>query len=112
MGGGYHLYSHGPWIPLLGSHHRLVQPVCALLEAVQYTLDAGFCVEALEEALTKGKVEALEEALTKGKPDIFNTDQGSQFTSEAFTGLLQQHRVRISMDGKGSYNDNLFIKRL
>ena len=100
MGGGYHLYSHGPWIPLLGSHHRLVQPVCALLEAVQYTLDAGFCVEALEEALTKGK------------PDIFNTDQGSQFTSEAFTGLLQQHRVRISMDGKGSYNDNLFIKRL
>jgi putative transposase len=64
------------------------------------TLDAGFCIEALEEALTKGK------------PDIFNTDQGRQFTSEAFTGLLQQHGVRISMDGKGSYNDNLFIERL
>ena len=64
------------------------------------TLDADFCIEALEEALTKGK------------PDIFNTDQGSQFTSEAFTGLLQQHGVRISMDGKGSYNDNLFIERL
>jgi len=64
------------------------------------TLDAGFCVEALEEALRKGK------------PEIFNTDQGSQFTSEAFTGLLQQHGIRISMDGKGSYNDNLFIERL
>jgi len=57
------------------------------------TLDADFCVEALQEALRKGK------------PEIFNTDQGSQFTSEAFTGLLQQHGVKISMDGKGSYND-------
>jgi len=64
------------------------------------TLDADFCIEVLEEALTKGK------------PDILNTDQGSQFTSEAFTGLLKQHGVRISMDGKGSYNDNLFIERL
>jgi putative transposase len=64
------------------------------------TLEASFCVEALEEALRKGK------------PEIFNTDQGSQFTSEAFTGLLEQHGVRISMDGKGSYNDNLFIERL
>jgi putative transposase len=64
------------------------------------TLDAGFCVEALEEALRKSR------------PDIFNTDQGSQFTSEVFTGLLEQHGVRISMDGKGSYNDNLFIERL
>jgi len=64
------------------------------------TLDAGFCVEALKEALKKGG------------PDIFNTDQGAQFTSEAFTGLLEQHGVRISMDGKGSYNDNLFIERL
>jgi len=63
-------------------------------------MDVGFCVEALEEALKKGR------------PDIFNTDQGTQFTSEAFTGLLQQHGVRISMDGKGSYNDNLFIERL
>jgi len=64
------------------------------------TLDAGCCVEALEEALRKGS------------PEIFNTDQGSQFTGEAFTGLLKQHGVRISMDGKGSYNDNLFIERL
>jgi putative transposase len=64
------------------------------------TLDADFCVAALEEALSKGT------------PEIFNTDQGSQFTSEAFTALLQEHNVRISMDGKGSYNDNLFIERL
>jgi len=64
------------------------------------TMDANLCVEALEEALEKGK------------PDIFNTDQGAQFTSEAFTGLLHQRGVRISMDGKGSYNDNLFIERL
>jgi len=64
------------------------------------TLDTAFCVEALEEALKKGR------------PDIFNTDQGSQFTSGAFTGLLQQYGIRISMDGKGSYNDNLFIERL
>ena len=64
------------------------------------TMDTEFCLEALREALKKGK------------PDIFNTDQGSQFTSEVFTGLLQQHGVRISMDGKGSYSDNLFIERL
>ena len=64
------------------------------------TLDADFCVEALEEALRKGR------------PDICNTDQGGQFTSEVFTGILDRHGVRISMDGKGSYNDNLFIERL
>ena len=64
------------------------------------TLDADFCVEALEEALSKGK------------PEIFNTDQGSQFTGEAFTGLLKQHGVRISMDGKGRYLDNIFVERL
>ena len=64
------------------------------------TLDSGFCIEALEEALRESK------------PEIFNTDQGTQFTSEAFTGLLKQHGIKISMDGKGSYNDNLFIERL
>jgi putative transposase len=52
------------------------------------TLDTDFCIEALEEALCKGR------------PEIFNTDQGAQFTSEAFTGLLEKHGVRISMDGK------------
>ena len=64
------------------------------------TLDAGFCIDALDEALRKGR------------PDIFNTDQGSQFTGEAFTGLLERNGVRISMDGKGRYSDNLFIERL
>ena len=64
------------------------------------TLDADFCVEALEEALSKGK------------PEVFNTDQGSQFTSEGFTGMLAQHGVRISMDGKGRYSDNIFVERL
>ena len=85
------------------SNHRLVQPVCALLVLPgkdQTPLDADFCVEALHEALRKGK------------PEIFNTDQGAQFTSEAFIGLLEQLGVKISMDGKGSYNDNLFIERL
>lgn len=64
------------------------------------TLDAGFCVDALDEALSKGC------------PEVFNTDQGAQFTSEAFTGILEQHGVRISMDGKERYGDNLFIERL
>lgn len=64
------------------------------------TLDAGFCIEALEEALQKGR------------PEIFNTDQGAQFTSEAFTGMLERQGIRISMDGRGSYQDNLFIERL
>ena len=64
------------------------------------SLDADFCVEALEEALRKGR------------PDVFNTDQGAQFTGKAFTGLLEQHGVQISMDGRGSYRDNLFIERL
>ena len=64
------------------------------------TLDVGFCVEALEEALRGGR------------PDIFNTDQGTQFTSEVFTELLKQHLVRISMDGKGRYKDNIFVERL
>ena len=57
-------------------------------------------------------VEALEEALGKGKPEVFNTDQGSQFTSEGFTGILARHGVKISMDGKGRYADNIFMERL
>ena len=64
------------------------------------TMDADFCVEALEEALGKGP------------PEVFNTDQGSQFTSAAFTGLLERHGVKISMDRKGRYSDNIFVERL
>jgi putative transposase len=65
------------------------------------TLDPSFCTEALEEALSN-----------YGAPEIFNTDQGSQFTSEAFTGILSARGIRISMDGKGRWMDNVFIERL
>jgi len=65
------------------------------------TMDARFCVEALEEALAR-----------YGKPEIFNTDQGSQFTSLDFTGVLKDAGVAISMDGRGRYMDNIFIERL
>ena len=64
------------------------------------TMDSDFCVEALEEALSKGT------------PGIFNTDQGSQFTGEAFTGVLLRHNIQISMDGKGRCRDNVFVERL
>ena len=57
-------------------------------------------------------VEALEDALGKAKPEIFNTDQGSQFTSEAFTRILLEQGIQISMDGKGRYTDNIFVERL
>jgi putative transposase len=65
------------------------------------TLSADFCIEALEEALSRC-----------GQPEIFNTDQGSQFTSADFTGTLERHRVMISMDGKGRCMDNIFVERL
>ena len=65
------------------------------------TMDAGFCVEALDEALAQN-----------GRPEIFNTDQGSQFTSLDFTGVLKDAGVAISMDGRGRCMDNVFIERL
>jgi putative transposase len=65
------------------------------------TMDSGFCVEALEEALQR-----------YGKPRIFNTDQGAQFTSAAFTGKLEAAGIAISMDGRGRFMDNIFIERL
>ena len=63
-------------------------------------MDTDFCVEALEESLGR-----------HGAPEIFNTDQGSQFTSDAFTGLLKANGIQISMDGKGSWKDNVFVER-
>jgi putative transposase len=63
-------------------------------------LDTSFCVEAVEEALGKGR------------PEIFNTDQGSQFTDEDFTSVLHTHEVAISMDGRGRFSDNIFVERL
>jgi len=68
---------------------------------ISTTLDSGFCVEALEVALKR-----------YGKPDIFNTDQGCQFTSEEFTSVLKRNDIRISMDGKGRWVDNVFVERL
>jgi len=79
------------------------------------TMETNFCIEALEEALSRNE-----------KPEIFNTDQGSQFrgpqrqvfvvgvefTSEAFTGLLKKHGIRISMDGRGRWRDNVFVERV
>lgn len=65
------------------------------------TLDPSFCIEALEEAIR-----------TCGTPEIFNTDQGSQFTSDGFTKILKDHHIKISMDGKGRWIDNVFIERL
>ena len=65
------------------------------------TMDTSFCIEALEEAIAR-----------YGRPDIFNTDQGSQFTSEAFTQVLIDNHIQISMDGRGRWVDNVFIERL
>ncbi len=68
---------------------------------VSNTLDSDSCIAAVEEAIRK-----------YGKPKIFNTDQGTQFASNAFTGLLKSNGIRISMDGRGRYQDNIFIERL
>lgn len=67
---------------------------------ISVTMDVAFCIEALEEALAKGR------------PDIFNSDQGSQFTSAEFTGCLEKAAVKISMDGRGRVFDNIFVERL
>ena len=65
------------------------------------TMQTDFCIEAVEEALAR-----------YGKPEIFNTDQGAQFTSDAFTGLLKAHDIAISMDGRGAWRDNVMVERL
>ena len=67
----------------------------------EITMDVYFCLEALEEALAR-----------YGAPEIMNTDQGSQFTSLAFTSVLQDDGIQISMDGKGAWRDNIFVERL
>jgi putative transposase len=68
---------------------------------VSNTLESEFCIEALEQALRR-----------YGKPEIFNTDQGAQFTSRGFVGLLESHGIQVSMDGRGRAQDNIFIERL
>ena len=83
-------------VAVMDWHSRMV-----LAWRLSNTLEADFCVLALEEALAK-----------YGTPDIFNTDQGSQFTSFAFTNVLRSNGIRISMDGRGRWLDNVFIERL
>ena len=68
---------------------------------VSITMEASFCVDTLKDAMTK-----------HGRPEIFNTDQGSQFTGEAFTDVLIKNDIKISMDGKGAWRDNVFVERL
>jgi putative transposase len=72
-----------------------------LAHRVSISMDTSFCLDALEEAIDK-----------YGTPEIVNTDQGSQFTSQAFTGYLKDNKIEISMDGKGSWRDNVFVERL
>jgi putative transposase len=93
------------WLPLESGYMYLVAVMdwyrrYVLSWELSNTLDAGFCVTALQAALAGHQ------------PVIFNTDQGSQFTSFAFTGLLQQRGIAISMDGRGRALDNVFIERL
>jgi putative transposase len=81
-----------------------VVDVCSrrvLSHRISITLETGFCIEALQEALE-----------LHGKPEIFNTDQGSQFTSSDFIEVLQRNEISISMDGKGAWRDNIFVERL
>lgn len=72
-----------------------------LAHRVSISIETDFCIEALEEAIAR-----------HGRPEIVNTDQGSQFTSAAFTGLLEREGIAISMDGKGAWRDNVFVERL
>ena len=72
-----------------------------LAHRISITMEADFCIEALEEAFAK-----------YGQPEIFNTDQGSQFSSLDFTSALKARQIEISMDGRGSWRDNVFVERL
>ena len=92
-----------PYIPMRRGFHYLIAIMDwstrkVLSWRVSNTMDGEFCIEALEEALARF-----------GCPEIFNTDQGSQFTSPRFTGVLEKAGVRISMDGRGRWMDNVFI---
>ena len=94
------------YIPLHGGFAYLVAVMdwysrCVLSWELSNTMDVSFCVEALQRALMTGRL-----------PEIFNTDQGSQFTSEAFTGVLKENGIAISMDGKGRAFDNIMVERL
>jgi len=100
LGNGYNLYSNEERLLYLSAVlDWATRKVLSFRLSNTPTADA--CVEAIKEAIHK-----------YGRPEIMNTDQGSQFTSSAFIGLLLQNDIRISMDGKGSWRDNIFIERL
>jgi hypothetical protein len=100
LGDGHHLHPDGAGVRLSRRRRRLVQPQGPGLAALDHAV-GDFCIEALEEALAR-----------HGKPEIFNTDQGSQFTSTDFTKVLKNAEIAISMDGKGAWRDNVFVERL
>ena len=95
-----------PYIPMAHGWVYLVAIVDwasrrVLAHRVSISMDVSFCIEALEEAFA-----------CHGQPEIFNSDQGSQFTSEAFTDMLKERGIAISMDGRGAWRDNIFVERL
>lgn len=95
----HQLHPDAPRISLSGGHHGLAQPEGAEL-AISNSMDVRFCIETLKEALAR-----------YGPPEIFNSDQGSQFTSTDFTDVLCDAKVKISMDGRGRWIDNRMIER-
>jgi len=100
LGGRHNLHSDRARVPLPRGGDRLASRA-VLAWRLSNTMDVSFCVSALEEAMARF-----------GRPEIFNTDQGSQFTSAAFTGTLAASGIKISMDGRGRWMDNVFIERL
>ena len=101
VGGRHHLRSHGPRVYVPGGGHGLAQPQGSLLASFQYPGIGFLCGGAPGSP-----------AAAMGRPEIFNTDQGSQFTSTAFTQVLKDHGIGISMDGRGRCQDNIFVERL
>ena len=99
VGDGHHLHPDGARLHLAVVLDWFSRRV--LSWRVSITMEAAFCVEALEDALAR-----------HSKPEVFNTDQGSQFTGSAFTGVLANNGIAISMDGKGAWRDNVFVERL
>ena len=96
----HHLHPDVAWIYLPCGRHGLVFPLCVLAWEVSITIEKGFCLSALDRALIFSN------------PEIFNTDQGSQFTSTDFTGRLERNGIAISMDDRDRVFDNIFIERL
>ena len=101
LGDGHHLHSHAPRFCVFDRCPGLGDPAGLVLAAIQQFDGGALCLEAVEAAIR-----------SYGTPEILNTDQGSQFTDTDFVDMVQQHGVQISMDGKGSWRDNVFVERL